>query len=153
MACRDAVVVEAVRAQVRRLTLHIVDVHEPSEIDLALSAVAREPAGALVLLIDTMIHSQRVPIVAFAVKHRLPTISPFRDFADVGGLMAYGPQLPDLLRRAVGLIDKILRGERPANLPVQQPTKFELIVNLKTAKALGLELPPALLARADEVIE
>jgi ABC-type uncharacterized transport system substrate-binding protein len=140
-------------AQALGLTLHIVDVHEPSEIDLALSAVAREPAGALVLLIDTMIHSQRVPIVAFAVKHRLPTISPFRDFADVGGLMAYGPQLPDLLRRAVGLIDKILRGERPANLPVQQPTKFELIVNLKTAKALGLELPPALLARADEVIE
>jgi ABC-type uncharacterized transport system substrate-binding protein len=140
-------------AQALGLTLHIVDVHEPSEIDLALSAVAREPAGALVLLIDTMIHSQRVPIVAFAVKHRLPTISPFRDFADVGGLMAYGPQLPDLLRRAVGLIDKILRGERPTNLPVQQPTKFELIVNLKTAKALGLELPPALLARADEVIE
>jgi putative tryptophan/tyrosine transport system substrate-binding protein len=140
-------------AQALGLTLHIVDVHEPSEIDLALSAVAREPPGALVLLIDTMIHSQRVPIVAFAVKHRLPTISPFRDFAEVGGLMTYGPQLPDLLRRAVGLIDKILRGERPANLPVQQPTKFELIVNLKTAKALGIEVPPTLLARADEVIE
>jgi ABC-type uncharacterized transport system substrate-binding protein len=140
-------------AQALGLTLHSVDVHEPSEIDLALSAIAREPPGALVLLIDTMIHSQRVPIVAFAVKHRLPTISPFREFAEAGGLMAYGPQLPDLLRRAVGLIDKILRGERPANLPVQQPTKFELAINLKTAKALGLEVPPTLLARADEVIE
>jgi putative ABC transport system substrate-binding protein len=140
-------------AQALGLTLHSVDVHEPSEIDLALSAIAREPPGALVLLIDTMIHSQRVPIVAFAVKHRLPTISPFREFAEAGGLMAYGPQLPDLLRRAVGLIDKILRGERPANLPVQQPTKFELAINLKTAKALGLEVPPSLLALADEVIE
>jgi putative ABC transport system substrate-binding protein len=140
-------------AQALGLTLHSVDVREPSEIDLALSAIAREPPGALALLIDTMIHSQRVPIVAFAVKHRLPTISPFREFAEAGGLMAYGPQLPDLLRRAVGLIDKILRGERPANLPVQQPTKFELIVNLKTAKALGLEIPPTVLARADEVIE
>jgi putative tryptophan/tyrosine transport system substrate-binding protein len=140
-------------AQALGLTLHSVDVHEPSEIDLALSAIAREPPGALVLLIDTMIHSQRVTIVAFAVKHRLPTISPFREFAEAGGLMAYGPQLPDLLRRAVGLIDKILRGERPANLPVQQPTKFELVINLKTARALGLDVPPTLLARADEVIE
>jgi putative ABC transport system substrate-binding protein len=140
-------------AQALGLTLHSVDVHEPSEIDLALSAIAREPPGALVLLIDTMIHSQRVPIVAFAVKHRLPTISPFREFAEAGGLMAYGPQLPDLLRRAVGLIDKILRGERPANLPVQQPTKFELVINLKTARALGLTVPDKLLAIADEVIE
>jgi ABC-type uncharacterized transport system substrate-binding protein len=140
-------------AQALGLTLHSVDVHEPSEIDLALSAIAREPRGALVLLIDTMIHSQRVPIVAFAVKHRLPTISPFREFAEAGGLMAYGPQLPDLLRRAVGLIDKILRGERPANLPVQQPTKFELVINLKTARALGLTVPAKLLALADEVIE
>jgi putative tryptophan/tyrosine transport system substrate-binding protein len=140
-------------AQALGLTLHSVDVHEPSEIDLALSAIAREPPGALILLIDTMIHSQRVPIVAFAVKHRLPTISPFREFVEAGGLMAYGPQLPDLLRRAVGLIDKILRGERTANLPVQQPTKFELAINLKTANALGIEVPPSLLARADEVIE
>jgi ABC-type uncharacterized transport system substrate-binding protein len=140
-------------AQALGLTLHSIDVREPSEIELALSAIAREPPGALALLIDTMIHSQRVPIVAFAVKHRFPTISPFREFAEVGGLMAYGPQLPDLLRRAVGLIDKILRGEKPANLPVQQPTKFELVINLKTAKALGLDIPTSVLARADEVIE
>ena len=140
-------------AQALGLAIQSVDVRDPSEIGLALSTIAREPAGALVLLIDTMIHRHRVPIVAFAIKHRLPTISPFREFAEAGGLMAYGPQLPDLLRRAVGLIDKILRGEKPANLPVQQPTTFELIVNLKTARALGLDIPPMLLARADEVIE
>jgi putative tryptophan/tyrosine transport system substrate-binding protein len=140
-------------AQALGLTLRSIDMREPSEIDLTLSVIAREPPGALVLLVDTMIHSQRVPIVGFAVKHRLPTISPFREFAEAGGLMAYGPQLPDLLQRAVGLIDKVLRGEKPANLPVQQPTKFELIVNLKTARALGLTVPPMLLARADEVIE
>jgi ABC-type uncharacterized transport system substrate-binding protein len=135
------------------LTLHSVDVREPGEIDVALSGISREPPAALVLLVDTMIHSQRTPIIGFAVRHRLPTISPFREFAEAGGLMAYGPQLPDLLRRSVGLIDKILGGTKPADLPVQQPTKFELVINLKTAKALGLEVPPQLLARADEVIE
>jgi putative tryptophan/tyrosine transport system substrate-binding protein len=135
------------------LTLHSVDVREPGEIDLALSVIGGEPPGALVLLVDTMIHSQRAPIIAFAIRHRLPTISAFRDFAEAGGLMAYGPEVPDLLRRAVGLIDKILRGTKPADLPVQQPTKFELVINLKTAKALGLDVPATLLARADEVIE
>jgi ABC-type uncharacterized transport system substrate-binding protein len=140
-------------AQALGLILRSIDMREPSEIDLTLSIIAREPPGALVLLVDTMIHSQRVPIVAFAVKHRLPTISPFREFAEAGGLMTYGPQLPDLLRRAVALIDKVLRGEKPANLPVQQPTTFELIVNLKTARALRLDMPQTLLARADEVIE
>jgi putative tryptophan/tyrosine transport system substrate-binding protein len=140
-------------ADTLRLKLHSVDVREPNEIDLALSIVARDPPGALVLLVDTMIHSQRIRIVAFAIKHRLPTISPFREFAEAGGLMAYGPQLPDLLRRAVGLIDKILRGTKPADLPVQAPTKFETVINLKTAKALGLTLPTSILLRADEVIE
>jgi putative ABC transport system substrate-binding protein len=133
------------------LTLHSVDVREPGEIDVALSGISREPPAALVLLVDTMIHSQRTPIIAFAVRHRLPTISPFREFAEAGGLI--GPQLPDLLRRSVGLIDKILGGTKPADLPVQQPTKFELVINLKTAKALGLDVPSTLLARADEVIE
>jgi ABC-type uncharacterized transport system substrate-binding protein len=97
------------------LTLHSVDVREPGEIDLALSVIGREPPGALVLLLDTMIHSQRAPIIAFAIRHRLPTISAFRDFAEAGGLMAYGPEVPDLLRRAVGLIDKILGGTKPAD--------------------------------------
>ena len=140
-------------AQALGLSLRSVDVREPGEIDLALSILGREPPDALVLLVDTMIHSQHIPIIAFAIRHRLPTISPFREFAEAGGLMAYGPELPDLLRRAAGLIDKILGGTKPADLPVQQPTRFELVINLKTAKALGLEVPPTLLARADEVIE
>ena len=135
------------------LTLHSVDVREPGEIDLALSVIGREPPDALVLLVDAMIHSQRAPIIAFAISHRLPTISAFREFAEAGGLMAYGPEVPDLLRRAVGLIDKILGGAKPADLPVQQPTKFELVINFNTAKALGLELPAKILAVADEVIE
>jgi putative tryptophan/tyrosine transport system substrate-binding protein len=135
------------------LTLHSVDVREPSEIDSALSVIGREPPDALILLIDSMIHGQRAPIIAFAIRHRLPTISAFREFAEAGGLMAYGPSVPDLLRRAVGLIDKILGGTKPADLPVQQPTKFELVINLKTAKALGLQIPDKLLALADEVIE
>jgi putative tryptophan/tyrosine transport system substrate-binding protein len=135
------------------ITVYSMDVREPGEIGLALSGITREPPGALVLLIDTMIHSQRVPIVAFAVKYQLPTISPFREFAEAGGLMAHGPQLPDLLRRAVGLIDKILTGTKPVDLPVQAPTKFETVVNLKTAKALVLAVPTSILLRADEVIE
>ena len=140
-------------AQALGLSLRSVDVREPGEIDLALSILGREPPDALVLLVDTMIQSQHIPIIAFAIRHRLPTISPFREFAEAGGLMAYGPELPDLLRRAAGLIDKILGGTKPADLPVQQPTRFELVINLKTAKALGLEVPATLLALADEVIE
>jgi putative ABC transport system substrate-binding protein len=134
------------------LIVDSVDVR-PGEVDLALSVISREPPDALVLLVDGMINSQRAPIIAFAIRHRLPTISAFREFAEAGGLMAYGPAVPDLLRRAVGLIDKILRGAKPADLPVQQPTKFELVINLKTAKALGLELPAKILGVADEVIE
>jgi len=140
-------------AQALGLSLRSVDVREPGEIDLALSILGREPPDALVLLVDTMIQSQHIPIIAFAIRHRLLTISPFREFAEVGGFMAYGPELPDLLRRAAGLIDKILGGTKPADLPVQQPTRFELVINLKTAKALGLEVPATLLALADEVIE
>ena len=135
------------------LTLDSVDVREPGEINSALSVIGREPPDALILLINSMIHSQRAPIITFAIRHRLPTISAFREFAEAGGLMAYGPSVPDLLRRAVGLIDKILGGTKPADLPVQQPTKFELVINLKTAKALGLQIPDKLLALADEVIE
>ena len=125
---------DAAAAQALGLTLHSVDVRESGEVDLALSVIGREPPDALVLLLDSMIHSQRAPIIAFAIRHRLPTISAFREFAEAGGLMAYGPEMPDLLRRAVGLIDKILGGAKPADLPVQQPTKFELVINLNTAK-------------------
>jgi putative ABC transport system substrate-binding protein len=95
----------------------------------------------------------REAIAASAVRHRLPTVSGYRVFVAAGGLISYGPDYVDQFRRAAGYVDRILKGEKPADLPVQAPTKYELVINLKTAKALGLTVPPALLARADEVIE
>jgi ABC-type uncharacterized transport system substrate-binding protein len=110
-------------------------------------------ANALTALDDPFIHSHRARIIALAAKHRLPAMYGTREFADEGGLMAYGPLRPDIYRRAAIFIDKILKGSKPADLPVEQPTKFEFVVNLKTAKALGLEIPTTLLLRANEVIE
>jgi putative ABC transport system substrate-binding protein len=102
---------------------------------------------------DPVLNSIRASVAAAAIEERLPTVYSVREHAQAGGLMSYGPNFPDLFRRAADVVDKVLRGARPADLPVQQPTKFDLTVNLRTAKALDLELPPALLARADEVIE
>ena len=99
-----------------------------------------------------MIHGQRTRIAEFAVKHGLPSIGVYREFVEAGGLMVYGASIPDVFRRSVGYIDKILKGAKPADLPVEQPTKYELVINLKTAKALGLTIPPSVLARADEII-
>jgi putative ABC transport system substrate-binding protein len=100
-----------------------------------------------------MFINERRRLVDLAAKNRLPTVYPQRDFVDVGGLMSYGPNGPDLFRRAATLVDKILKGAKPADLPVEQPTKFELVINLKTAKAIGLTVPQSRLARADQVIE
>ena len=100
-----------------------------------------------------MFWNERTQIVALAAKYRMPAIYPEREYADEGGLLAYGPNIPDMFRRAANYVDKILKGAKPADLPVQQPTRFELVVNLNTAKALGLTIPPSILARADEVIE
>jgi len=102
---------------------------------------------------DPLILSHRVRIVALATQHRLPVVGEFRVSSAAGAVMNYGPSQPDMWRRAATYVDKIFKGAKPADLPVQQPTKFELAINLKTAKALGLEVPPTLLARADEVIE
>jgi len=128
-------------------------VHNAVEIERALAQVARESDSALLVLPDLFNATNRQSIIALAARHRLPAVYPFRYFVTSGGLMSYGTELLDTYRQAASYVDRILKGERPSDLPVQQPTKFELIINLKTAKALGLEIPPTLLAGADEVIE
>ena len=128
-------------------------VHDRSEFDAVIAAQAREPNSGLIVLADTFTVFHRVEITSLAARYRLPAIYPFRLFAEVGGLLSYGVDLTDNFRRAATYVDRILMGEKPSELPVQAPTKFELVINLKTAKALGLDVPPSLLATADEVIE
>jgi putative ABC transport system substrate-binding protein len=113
----------------------------------------KDRADALYLQSDPLMNTNRIQINTLALNARLPTFSGIRDYVEAGGLMSYGPNFPDLFRRAAEFVDKILRGAKPADLPVEQPTRFDLVVNLKTAKALGLTVPPPLLGRADEVIE
>jgi putative ABC transport system substrate-binding protein len=128
-------------------------VRDAADIESAVGALAGEPGAGLVLPTDVTTVVHRDLIVSLAARHRLPTIYSFRADVASGGLMCYGPDTADLFRRASSYVDRILKGEKPAALPVQAPTKFELFINLKTAKALGLAVPPTLLARADEVIE
>jgi putative ABC transport system substrate-binding protein len=128
-------------------------VHNAVEIERALEQFARESDGALLVLPDLFNATNRQTIITLAARHRLPAVYPFRYFVTSGGLMSYGTELLDTYRQAASYVDRILRGERPSNLPVQQPTKFELVINLSIASALGLEVPRTLLARADEVIE
>jgi putative ABC transport system substrate-binding protein len=109
--------------------------------------------GALTVVSTAMFFNERRRLVNLAAKNRLPAVYPWRDAVDTGGLMAYGPNVADLNRRAATYVDKILKGAKPAELPVKQPTKFELVINLKTAKTLGLKIPPSLLASADQMIE
>jgi putative tryptophan/tyrosine transport system substrate-binding protein len=125
----------------------------PDELDRAFAAMTRARAGALLVLPDSTLISQRARIVGFAEKSRLPAMYGTKEFVAAGGLMAYGPNYVDLYRRTATYVDKILKGTKPGDLAVEQPTKFELVINLKTAKALGLTILPTLLARADEVIE
>jgi putative tryptophan/tyrosine transport system substrate-binding protein len=119
----------------------------------AVIGTLKDRADALYLQSDPLMNTNRIQINTLALNARLPTFSGIRDYVEAGGLMSYGPNFPDLFRRAAEFVDKILRGAKPADLPVEQPTRFDLVVNLKTAKALGLTVPPTLLARADEVIE
>ena len=133
-----------------------VDVHRAAaahELDTAFAAIVRTRASALLLIPDTMFNRERRRIAELATTNRLPVIYHWQAYVDAGGLMSYGPNLNDLHRRAAIFIDKILKGAKPADLPVEQPTKFELVINLKTAKALGLTIPPSVLGRADQVIE
>jgi putative tryptophan/tyrosine transport system substrate-binding protein len=128
-------------------------VHDASEIDAAIAALGRESGTGLVVLPDIFLVANRAQLIASAAKHRLPAIYTSNLWTKSDGLISYGPDTADLFYRAAGYVDRILKGEKPADLPVQAPTKYELVINLKTAKALGLEIPPTLLARADEVIE
>jgi putative ABC transport system substrate-binding protein len=131
----------------------LADVRKPEDLARAFETTVAQRADALVVVNDTVTQSNRGLVVGLAAKHRLPATYAASEFAHEGGLMAYSVSYPDLYRRAATFIDKIFKGAKPADLPVEQPTKFELVINLKTAKALGLEIPPTLLARADEVIE
>ena len=110
-------------------------------------------ADALYVCVDPLVNTHRIRVNTLALAARLPTMHGLREYVEAGGLMSYGPNLPDLFRRAADFVDKILRGAKPGEIPVEQPTKFDLIINLTTAKALGLNVPPSLIARADEVIE
>jgi putative tryptophan/tyrosine transport system substrate-binding protein len=133
------------------MELHVLAVRDPSELETAFGSSHR--ASALLVADDAMFTAHGVRIAQLALKHRLPTAYGFREMVDDGGLFAYGPNYGDLYRHAAVQVHEILKGAKPADLPIEQPTKFELIVNLKTATALGLEVPPTILARADEVIE
>jgi putative ABC transport system substrate-binding protein len=135
------------------IQLQSIEVRSPNDIDTNLPAAMQQHIGALITVEDPLTFSHRKQIADFAANNQLPTINGLREYVHVGGLMSYGANLADLYRRAAGYVEKLLKGAKPADLPVQQPTKFDLVINLKTAKALGLEIPPTLLARADEVIE
>jgi putative tryptophan/tyrosine transport system substrate-binding protein len=128
-------------------------VRDTADVDRVFDALVHEPNGGLMVLPDISMTNYREAIVALAARHRVPAIYPFRFFATSGGLMSYGTDVVEIFRRAAGYVDRILKGTSPGELPIQAPNKYELVINLKTAKALGLELPPTLVARADEVIE
>ena len=140
-------------ARVLGLSVQALDVRAPDELQGAFAAMQRSRAQALVLTADSLHFSQRRRIIDFAAKGRLPAAYAYREFVQAGGLIAYGPNFFDLYRHAATFVDKILRGAKPADLPVEQPTRFELVVNLKTAKALGITFPPSVLVRADQVIQ
>jgi putative ABC transport system substrate-binding protein len=142
-----------VAAETLGLKFNSAAIGQPGELDRVLSDIAGDRPDALVLLADSTLLPQRSLIAGFCVRHQLPSISPYREITAGGGLMSYGASIPDIHHRAAAYIDRILRGTNPADLPVQQPIKFELFVNLKTAKAIGLTISETFLVRADEVIE
>ena len=130
-----------------------IDARDPTEMERAITAFAREPNGGLILTGSQGVANHRNRIIALALQHRLPSVYAFRYYPASGGLASYGPDIIDEHRRAAAYVDRVLKGERPADLPVQAPTKYELVINLKTAKALGITVPQTMLGRADEVIE
>jgi ABC-type uncharacterized transport system substrate-binding protein len=142
-----------VAAQVLGMKMLSLGVRSLEEIEDALAAIVREQPAALFVLADRLFLHHRRRIMDFAAQHRLPGVHAYRELVEAGGLMSYGPSYADMHRRAATFVDKILKGEKPADLPVERPVKFELVVNLKAAKALGLTMPPSVILRADEVIE
>jgi len=128
------------------------EARRPDEIEAAFAAIAKQRPEAVLVMVDAMLVNQRKRVADLAARYRLPTMYPFREFVEVGGLMSYGASLQDNYRRAATYVAKILKGANPGDLPVEQPTKFELVINLKTAQTLGLTVPPELLVRADEII-
>jgi len=151
----EAAVLKEVETAARAFGLEVqpVSVRRPEEIEDAFAAMSRARADGLIVMPDALFLNLRVRLADLVGKARLPAMYGFRENVEAGGLMSYGTSLPDLIRRAAGYVDKILKGAKPADLPVEQPTKFELVVNLKTAKALGLTIPQSLLVRADEIIQ
>ncbi|HET6897152.1 MAG TPA: ABC transporter substrate-binding protein [Vicinamibacteria bacterium] len=135
------------------VTLRTFEVRDAKELDGAFATMRKERLARLMVLADPLTVRNRAHIVELAARSRIPAIYPFLEFTRVGGLMAYGPSIPELFLRAAGYVEKILKGARPADLPVEQPTKFDLVINLKTAKALGLSIPRPVLARADELLQ
>jgi len=135
------------------MELSPIDVRDTAEIERAITAFARQPNGGLIVTAAALAGIHRKRIITLAARHRLPAVYPLRFFVTDGGLISYGSDTVDQYRRAAGYVDRILKGEKPADLPVQAPTKYDLVINLKSAKALGLDLPASVLARADEVIE
>ena len=148
MMRKTEVAARALGVQLQRL-----EVHGPDDFERVFQAATKERAGALLTLDDAFAFTQRTRIVKLATKNRLPAIYGFREFVEVGGLMSYAANLSDMYRRAATYVDKILKGTKPADLPVEQPMKFELVINLKTAEQIGLTIPPNVLVRADKVIK
>jgi putative tryptophan/tyrosine transport system substrate-binding protein len=151
----SAIVFKETQGAGRTLGIEVqsLEVRGPDDLDGAFEASRKQRPAAMITVEDPLTFSYRKRIVDFATEQQLPSLHGVREFVEVGGLISYGTNLDDLYRRAAGYVDKILKGAKPADLPVEQPTKFDLVINLTTAKALGLTVPPSLLARADEVIE
>jgi putative ABC transport system substrate-binding protein len=143
----------AVDAQRKTVLLQLLEVRGPDELERAMEAASTGDAGALILLPSPMVDRHGRRLAKLAAQRRLPAISPFPSFTEAGGLLAYGPNATDMIRRCAVFVDKILKGATPADLPIERPTKFELVINLKTAQALGLSIPPTLLIQATKVIQ
>ena len=150
---RSALAAIRTAAKTLGVQLEVFEARDAHGIERAFNGMARSRAGGVLTVADALLWSQRERIVSYAARHRLPGVYPESGFAEAGGLIAYGSNVSENFRRAAGYVDKILKGAKPGDLPVEQPTKFELVINLKTAKALGLAIPPSLLQRADQVIE